>query len=259
MIGRSMYIWKLAPLLAAEGGVNQVAAKAARAKLSGLWIKIADGASAYPNVVGGTGVQFGRLITKCHERNIRVWGWHVPHCADAAAAQAEGDVVHRIARDLGLDGLIMDAEGGAEFFKGDEAAATAYGAKMRAVADGLGIPLAMSSNDIPHNIDGWLRRFNKITQFADYNFPQVYYGASPSVENRLSRAENANAHVSAKFVPVGAGWIGPNGGCQSASACAERAVAFMRLVRERGYEGYSFWHWGGAPMALWEVLNATPA
>lgn len=259
MVGRSMYIWKLAPVLAAEGGVNQVVAKAARAKLAGLWIKIADGASVYGNATGATGEQFHRLVTKCRERNIRVWGWHVPHCVDAAAAEAEGDVVRGVARGLGLDGLIMDAEGGIEFFKGDEAAAVAYGQKMRAVADELGVPLAMSSNDIPQNIDGWIRRFNKITQFADYNFPQVYYGGSPSVENRLSRAENANAHVTIPFVPVGSGWIGPNGGCESASACAERAVAFIRLVRERGYRGYAFWHWGGAPLALWEVLNATPA
>lgn len=234
-------------------------AKASRAKLSSLWIKIADGRSPYANTSGETGANFDRLVRKCRDRNIRVWGWHVPHCADAPAATEEAGVVEAVAQNLGLDGLIMDAEGGAEFFKGDAAAAVAYGQAMRDVSDRLNVPLAMSSNDIPQNIDGWLPRFNKITSFADFNFPQVYYGGSSSVENRLSRAENGNAHVTIPFVPVGAGWLGPDGGCESASACAERAVAFMRLVKLRGYQGYSFWHWGGAPMALWEVLNATPA
>jgi len=36
MIGRSMYIWKLAPVLAAEGGIIKVVDKARRAKLSAL-------------------------------------------------------------------------------------------------------------------------------------------------------------------------------------------------------------------------------
>jgi len=258
MIGRCMYIWKLGPVISAEGGVNQVVSKATRAKLSSLWVKIADGKSAYANATGATGGLFQDLVKKCHARNIEVWGWHVPHCADINDVQPECDTVEAVAKNLGLDGLIMDAEGGSAFFKGDKAAADAYGRAMRVVANTLGKPLAMSSNDIPDNITDWLPRFNKITNYADFNFPQVYYGGSPSVENRLSRAENGNAHVTIPFVPVGAGWLGPDGGCESASACAERALAFIRLVRERGYQGYSFWHWGGAPMALWEVLNSTP-
>ncbi|MBV5266063.1 hypothetical protein [Pinisolibacter aquiterrae] len=59
------------------------------------------------------------------------------------------------------------------------------------------------------------------------------------------------------FARDGAGWIGPDGGCSSAGACAERAATFIALVKARGYQEYSFWHWGGAPLALWEVLNTT--
>ncbi|MCE1235829.1 MAG: hypothetical protein LWW93_05675 [Hyphomicrobiales bacterium] len=256
---RSMYVWKLQPVLNAEGGVARMISKARRARLSALWVKIADGASAYSNTVGATGAEFAKLIEKAHEVGLEVWGWHVPHCATAQAAAAESDRVAGIARAFGLDGLIMDAEGGGAFFHGDKEAADAYGRAMRAVAVELGKPLAISSNDIPQNIDGWLPRFNKIAFYADINFPQVYYGGSPSVEGRLSRAETGNAHVTIPFAPVGAGWIGPDGGCESASACAERAATFIALVKARGYAEYSFWHWGGAPLALWEVLNSTSA
>ena len=86
------------------------------------------------------------------------------------------------------------------------------------------------------------------------NVPQVYYGGSPSVSHRLDRAIKANSDVARPFVPVGAGWVGPAGGCVSDSACAERAVVFMQLVKEHGFIGYSFWHWAGAPMKLWNVL-----
>jgi hypothetical protein len=255
---RSMYIWKLAPVIAAEGGVVAVVAKAKRAKLSALWVKIAEGTSPYANTVDGVGADLSKLIQKCHAEGIEVWGWHVPHCADATAAGNEAAAVKALATRFGLDGLIMDAEGGPEFFQGDKAAADAYGAAMQQVARSLGKPLGISSNDIPQNLDGWLPKFNKIAFYADFNFPQVYYGGSPSVEARLSKAEAANAHVTIPFAPVGAGWLGPDGGCSSASACAERAATFIALVKARGYGEYSFWHWGGAPLALWEVLNTTP-
>lgn len=78
------------------------------------------------------------------------------------------------------------------------------------------------------------------------------------MEARLSKAEVGNAHVTIPFAPVGAGWIGPDGGCSSAGACAERAVTFIGLVHARGWSDYAFWHWAGAPMALWDVLNSTP-
>jgi hypothetical protein len=82
----------------------------------------------------------------------------------------------------------------------------------------------------------------------------VYYGRSESVSNRLERAMKANSQLQLPFVPVGAGWVGRDGGCVSDSACAERAAAFMRLVRENGFPGYSFWHWAGVPLKLWNVL-----
>ena len=137
--------------------------------------------------------------------------------------------------------------------------AEAYASAMRQAANDLGKPLAISSHDIPQNFGDWLPKFNKIAFVADLNFPQVYYGSSPSVVNRLTRAEDGNAHVTIPFCPVGAGWIGEGGGCESASACAERAREFIRLVKDRRYQEYSFWHWAGAPSALWEVLNSTSA
>jgi hypothetical protein len=74
------------------------------------------------------------------------------------------------------------------------------------------------------------------------------------VENRLEKAVQANRHLKIPFVPVGAGWVGEDGGCSSPSACAERAIAFIRLVKNNNFPGHSFWHWMGAPAKLWEVL-----
>ena len=260
MIGRTMYVWRLGAVLNSEGGVLAVVERARRAKLAALWIKVAEGQSAYnPNLGGSTGQRFRELIDACHDAGIQVWGWHVPRCPNPQSAAGEASNFGDIVAGLRLDGLIMDAEGGEGFFQGGVDSAEAYASAMRDVKDALGRPLGVSSHDIPQNIAGWLPKFNKIAFVADFNFPQVYYGQSTSVLHRLTRAEDANMHVTLPFVPVGAGWVGPGGGCSSPSACAERAREFIRLIKDRGYQGYSFWHWAGAPAALWEVLNTTAA
>jgi hypothetical protein len=259
MIGRCMYIWKLDPVLTAEGGVNKLVDRARRAKLSAIWVKVADGARPYSNVTDSMTSTMTDLVTKAHRRGLQVWGWQVPHCPTLPAAQAEAKVFGDLAEQFKLDGIITDAEGGPDFFQGGVDEAQAYGAAMRHVANTLQKPLGISSNDIPQNLNGWLPRFNEIAAQANFNFPQTYYGSSPSVASRIDRSANANAHLTIPFVPVGAGYLGSGGGCASAQACGERAAAFIQLCKSRNYQGYSFWHWAGAPMALWEVLNDTPA
>ncbi len=257
MTKRSMYIWQLQPIINAEGSVSKIVDKARRAKINSLWVKIADGRSAYRNVTGSTAAKMTELITRCHGKGIEVWGWHVPKCATNQIAEEEAQNIKDITDNFSLDGLIMDAEHGPGFFQGGKNEAETYAAAMRGIANHIGKPLAISSHDIPQNQPEWLPKFNKIAFVADYNFPQVYYGGSPSVLHRLVRAEDANSHVTIPFRPVGAAWVGNAGGCSSASACAERAREFIRLVKDRGYNEYSFWHWAGAPSAFWEVLNTT--
>jgi hypothetical protein len=256
MIGRCMYIWKLAPVIDAEGGADRLIDKARRANISSLWVKVADGASEYSNASGPMKDVFHDLVDRAHSQGLQIWGWQVPHCPTTGDAEAEAELFDKLLQRFSLDGAIMDAEGGTAFFQGGIAEAQAYANAMRAITRALGKPLAISSNDIPQNIAGWLVRFNELARVCDFNFPQTYYGASPSVQNRVDRAERPNAHITAPFVPAGAAFIGlDEGGCQSASACAEKANEFVRLVRQRGYQGHSFWHWAGAPLEFWNVLN----
>jgi hypothetical protein len=255
-----MYIWRLANVINAEGSGQKIVDKAKRARLTALWIKVADGQSKFENVTGDLEDEFKDLVNRAHAKGIEIWGWQVPHAPDQAAAQKEAALLGDLVQQFGLDGLIMDAEGGAEFFQGGVPEATAYGVAARQAADTVGKPLGISSNDIPQNIEGWLPKFNEIARQAKLNFPQTYYGASLSVRSRVDKAVTANAHLSIPFIPVGAGFLGTgDGGCASGSDCAARAATFMDLCKSRGYQGYSYWHWAGAPMALWETLNTTPA
>jgi hypothetical protein len=62
--GRGMYIWKLAPVINTEGGVQAVVDKAKRAQLSSVWVKIANGTSRYSNVQGQTGNRFRACLRR---------------------------------------------------------------------------------------------------------------------------------------------------------------------------------------------------
>ncbi|RYH15478.1 MAG: hypothetical protein EON54_28715, partial [Alcaligenaceae bacterium] len=205
---RSIYIWKLAEVLNAEGSAHKVIEKAALAKISALWVKVADGNSPYANVGAAIAPDFKALITAAHAAGIEVWGWQVPHCATATIAKKEAKLLGDLTTAFQLDGMIMDAEGTSAFFHGGLAEAKAYGSEMAAIASAQGKPLGISSNDIPQNIDGWLPKFNEIAKRATFNFPQTYYGGSPSVTNRVDRAVIGNTHLAIPFVPVGAGFIG---------------------------------------------------
>ncbi|HEY4943243.1 MAG TPA: hypothetical protein VII56_17570 [Rhizomicrobium sp.] len=253
-----MYIYRLKAVLAAEGGVNKLIERAKTAKLSSIWIKVADGSSPFENVTGAMAAPMSQVVAAAQAAGIQVWGWQVPHCPNDQRATIDAQTFCDLAKTFSLDGLIMDAEGGPEYFQGGIGEAKTYATAMRAGADALGKPLAISSNDIPANLPDWAPPFLEIAKVVDFNFPQTYYGGGPSVVNRVDRAVTANAPVTASFVPVGAGYLGSDGGCASASACAEKAREFIRLCNERNYQGYSFWHWGGAPAALWEVLNTVP-
>lgn len=250
--GRCMYVWQLKPVLVAEGGIDNFVRKAKRAQFSSIWIKVAEGGSRYKNITGEMEDTFKDVVAELGREEIDVWGWHVPHAATSEDAEEEAQLVAGIANEFGLSGILMDAEAGDNFFRGNATTASEYAKKLQSLLAAQSKGLALSSHDIPSNFPTF--PFGAFAKHATVNAPQVYYGSSPSVDNRLNKAINANSHVDAPFVPVGAGWIGDGGGCASAAACAERALAFMKLVHEHQYQGYSFWHWLGVPAKLWEVF-----
>jgi hypothetical protein len=173
--------------------------------------------------------------------------------ARAGPAQVAAELVERFK----LDGLLCDAEAGESFFQGSAEEASAYAMELRGLLDPLGAGVALCSHDIPRNFPDF--PFGSFAAHCVQSAPQVYYGGSPSVERRLERALAANASTPLPIIPVGAAWIGDNGGCASASACAERAREFIRLAKAHQFPGYSFWHWMGAPAKFWEVLFETEA
>lgn len=253
---RCIYVWQLKAVLVAEGGIDNFVRKAKRAQFSSVWIKIAEGSNRYKNITGEMEDTFKKVVAELGREDIAVWGWHVPFVSTLADAKEEARLVADIADEFGLAGILMDAEAGNAFFKGNAETASEYAQELQALLASQSKGLALSSHDIPYNFPKF--PFDAFARHATVNAPQVYYGGSPSVLNRLDRAIQANSHIEIPFVPVGAGWIGKDGGCESASACAERALIFMNLIHKHQFQGYSFWHWLGVPAKLWEVFFTEP-
>lgn len=256
--GRCMYAHQLKRILTIEGTPDAIAAKAKKAKLSSVWIKVAEGKSRYANITGTMKDNFIKLRDLLKAQNIAVWGWHVPRCVRPGDDVKEAMLVSTIADEMLLDGILVDAESGDDYFRGDANAASAYMTTLRSGLEGQEKGLAISSHDIPSNFPKF--PFSSFAFKATINAPQVYYGGSPSVKNRLDRSKNdpKNKALNIPYVPVGAGWVGPAGGCKTPQACAEKAVQFMALVKQYGFPGYSFWYWDQAPPELWDVLFKSP-
>ena len=133
---------------------------------------------------------FKELIRLEHRQTVSRWSWRVPSLRDDSVAKREAELVGDLAEEFELDGMIMDAEGTSAFFF------MAAWRKRRLTARRCGkLPAgSKAAGDIRRRHSakwhGWLPKFNEIARKAHINFPQTYYGASPSVLNdRRPRGE----------------------------------------------------------------------
>jgi hypothetical protein len=263
--GRSIYIHQLASVIQKSGGVDGVVVQAEKARIGSLWIKIADGATAFANTKGNTGDALRALSASCAEKGVSVLGYHVPHCKDAAAVDAEIALLTGLVADFALAGVVVDNEDGPAYFRGDADTAEAYGAQLAAEMQARGKLVVMSSNDIV----SWHPKAyaSVIGAHVNVNAPQVYYGASASVKDRLNWAREQNSVIAAPFFPVGVCVVEPHGedegAFSDAAKCAAAAVQFIILcsalhaTNPNKYPGYGFWDWDQAPQEFWDVLNDT--
>ena len=263
--GRAMYVFQLDAVLHLEGSVGAIVAKAVRAKISSIWVKIADGTSPSANILGSLGNHFRELIAQAKAAGVEIYGWHVPHCNTDAATDNEVSLLVNIVDQFGIAGVVVDNEDGLGFFKGDATTADRYGAGLHGAMQNRGKIVAMSSNDI---VSFHPKSFaTVIGKHIDVNTPQVYYGANSSVAVRLNKAIAENKVIPAPFFPVGVCVVEPRGEDEGAFSdpvkCAAFTADFIRiasalhLAAPNHTTGYGFWTWDQAPPSFWQVLFDT--
>jgi hypothetical protein len=149
--GRNIYIVDLDMVVHSIGGPASFAEQCRLSKFSSIWVRLGRGRNLDSNFAISN---LAEIRTKLAKVSIAVWGWHVPHCQDQAAAQAEANSVITWADTHSLDGVLLDAEeidpGKSNFFLGTAAEATIYAHALRTSFEKSGRGLALSSHDQPH-------------------------------------------------------------------------------------------------------------
>lgn len=249
LTGKGYYIWIVKQC--ENGDPDRIAALAKESNLSHVLIKIADGVFPY-NIDPDTGQDDVKpVVQKLHEQGIAVWGWHYIY---GQKPKLEADSVVIRARDLGIDGFVVNAEKAYEN-SGNEKAAKVY---MEVLRESLGsMPIALSSYRYPgfHPTFPW----SAFLETCDYNMPQVYWVQSHNdAGEQLKRCVDQYQEIS-PFRP-----IIPTGPTYKESGWApykDEIVEFLETSKQMGLTAVNFWYWDGARRYLpkfWELVRDYP-
>lgn len=229
--------------------------------MSAVWIRVGRGLGPDPNLSLPTLPAVKQALA---DAGVELWGWHVPFCADAQAAAAEAQKVLEWLDQAGFSGIVIDAERTDESprFRGGPAEADIYTSTVVAGLDQRGCGVAFSSHDQPAlHMDLPFKTF--LDHVADM-CPQVYYrSADPSIRLAKSvrdyKALVPPADFVSRYRPTGNITISGDIPFPDVATCLTATRAFLTLVKESGYQSYSFWCWDTAPPEVWELFNQTPA
>jgi hypothetical protein len=225
-----MWIWQLEKT---DGGdVDRIAARAAAAQVSTVFVKAGDGTTPWP--------QFSPLLVGAlHQRGLKACAWQFVYGADP-----EGEAsVAAAAISAGADCFVIDAE---TRYEGRYGAAQRYMTALRAAA-GADFPIGLTS--FPY-ID-----YHPNLPFsvflgpggAQVNLPQVYWkDIGGSVDAVSAHTLAHNRIYGSPIAPLGQTYGSPS---------AADLRRFRQIWAAYGASGLSWWSWQATPESLWPVLG----
>jgi hypothetical protein len=244
--GKGYFIWQIR---ACDGGVpSAIAMRAKRAGLTHVLIKIADGSNWAYNLDPQTKADLiPPVVTALKAAGVRTWGWHYVR-GDAPLGEAR--LGGQRARDLGLDGYVIDAE---KEYKGavKRVAAQRYMTELRRILPDM--PIALSSYRYP-----LLHRelpFDVFLEQCDYAMPQVYFEQShdPEVQLERSLAQYQSLHPARPVIPTAPTYA--TGGWRPT---AQEITRFISRAKSLGLKGVNAWSWDFAARTpyidLWNAV-----
>jgi hypothetical protein len=257
--GRNIYIVDLKKVVGSRGA-EAFAARCKDARFSAVWVRLGRGPKLDSNF---SLAELPAIKSALHDAGVEMWGWHVPFCANEAAARDEADKVVKWAADHALAGVVLDAERTPDSprFRGDRAEAEIYAKRVRDGLTSAGRGIALSSHDQPA-----VHRDLPFAVFLDHvedNCPQVYY-TSKAVTTRLNKSIRDYTPLEAtrdfkdRYKPTGNITTAGDVKLGSVATCLAAAGSFIDLVKANGYSGYSFWCWDDAPAEIFQFFQDTP-
>lgn len=221
--GKGIYIWQLFDDLIPDP--ETLAEQLVETGFAHVVIKVSNAAYVY-NHSGGDLVP--SYLAAFRAVGIAVWGFQYVYGNDPIGEARQG--IQRTLN-LGLDGLVIDAEGE---YKHKGAAAARYMSDLRA---GLpGVPLALSSYRWPsvHPEFPWREFLAKV----DLVMPQVYWvdANNPAEQLRKSIAEYASLAPAKPYIPTGAAYHE-----RGFTATDGQMTEFFQAVKAERLLGCNFW------------------
>jgi hypothetical protein len=248
LTGKGYYIWKIPQC--ENGNVAAIASVAKAAGLTHLLIKVANGIYAYNYDFTRNVDLVPPLVQALKAQGIEAWGWHYVFGNDP---QGEARIAVKRARDLDLDGFVVNAE--VEYKQpGKKSAADRY---MRDLRAGLpNTPIGLSSFRFPsyHPQLPW----KEFLERCDYNMPQVYWMQANNPGAQLARCirEFQGMAPFREIFPTGAafsehGW----------TPKPEEITAFLQTAQTKNLNGANFWSWDSSRPRLpqlWDAVAGYP-
>jgi hypothetical protein len=231
--GNGMWVWQLEKT--AGGDVDAIAARAAAAQVSTVFVKAGDGARPW--------AQFSPLLVGAlHQRGLRACAWQFVYGADPAGEAA----VAAAAIAAGADCFVIDAE---TQYEGRYAAAQRYMTALRGAA-GPSYPIGLTSfpyvdyhPNLPFSV--FLGPGG-----AQVNLPQVYWKDIGGTVDAVSAHTLAHNRIyGAPIAPLGQTYQSPS---------ADDVRRFRQVWAAYGSAGLSWWSWQATPEPTWAVLGEPP-
>ena len=231
--GNGMWIWQMEKT---EGGdVDAIAARAAAAGVTTVFVKAGDGTTPWS--------QFSPLlIGALHQHGLKACAWQFVY-GSSPAGEAK---VAISAIQAGADCFVIDAE---TSYEGRYGAAQTYMSAVRA-AVGASYPIGLTSfpyvdyhPSLPYSVF-------LAPGAAQANLPQAYWkDIGGSVDTISAHTLAHNRIYQTPIAPIGQTYDNPP---------AADLRRFRQLWAAYGAQGLSWWSWQATDAAHWKVLNEPP-
>jgi hypothetical protein len=228
--GNGMWIWQLEK--SDRGDLDTIAARAAAAGVSTVYVKAGDGTTPWD--------QFTPLLVGAlHQRGLKACAWQFVYGNSPAAEAA----VATAAIQAGADCFVIDAEGQ---YEGKYAAAQTYMSALRA-AVGASYPIGLTSFPYVDYHPGLPFSVFLGPGGAQANLPQAYWKDIGGTVDAISAHTLAHNRIyQTAIAPLGQTYDNP------AAADVRR---FRQLWAAYGAQGVSWWSWQATDEPHWKVLN----
>src|SRR5690606_26944738 len=255
--GKGYFVWHADRVIGGRGvgSAEKAAEMAVAAGIEHVILKIADGEELFPSpkydAGGAKEAATLALLQALRAAGITVWGWAFVY-GEGIAPETQADVFARRARQLGLRGLVVNAEDLGErrwSLPGGSDRARQYMSALRGALAGVeGITLALSSYRFPQSHPFF--PFAAFMADCEIAMPQVYWVArseGDAIGNlRRCYEQYKELFPDRLIIPVGAAYGEVYGSASDRyfwSSSPRQIHRFMDQARAMGLPAVTFWSW----------------